>query len=571
MSSTMSRHSPHHRALFTLVPRNDRAMAVLNHPDNAHHISAVSDDGKPGKGLYGLDIGLHIGSKSRYTLATIGRCGDIIVEGLAISRIQCSFEINEDNKEEIMLQDRSTNKSTQFFGETAMPFEPGRPHRRVVIDPTVNLDFGFGGAACDLYRFRIIWHERTKLAADIRIKTREDNPRQTRTILDEPLTVAPSRPITRIHTPGNLQKIRYSKRQKLGSGAFGEVWKAANVDSGEYLAVKRVTRPALLSHAYVMLKREVETLSRVSHRNIVEYIAAQWDEKHLDIIMELKPGSVEDLIRDDFFTREPTLASPLLHQMLQALDYLAGEGIIHRDVKPENILYMPLPAGSYVYQLADFGLANIVADAQTFAGSRIYMAPELDYNPEAPQTPKMDVWSLFVTLAYALNAGGFREKPLHSPSLRIKAVEEAANTQIFQPIRDMAKADHNLRATAADMLDKLFAGEGRTTPSNQIRAAAIDSDNAGPGPSEQCIEPDTVSKKRSKEPIVAERPLREAAAAARGSRPEQLPRPAVQLPALEAQAVDLPVQKRRRQADELRSPGAFPITQRGPEERPRLP
>ncbi|KAF1951824.1 hypothetical protein CC80DRAFT_552896 [Byssothecium circinans] len=103
VSSTVPRHSPHHRALFSLVPTNDRATAVLNHPDNAHHISVVSDDRKPGKTLYGLDIGLHIGSKSRYTLATIGRCGDIIVEGLAISRIQCSFEINEDNKEEIML------------------------------------------------------------------------------------------------------------------------------------------------------------------------------------------------------------------------------------------------------------------------------------------------------------------------------------------------------------------------------------------------------------------------------------------------------------------------------------
>lgn len=265
----MPRNGPHPLAFFSLVPMNDRARAILNQPDNAHLVSVFGDRESHGI-LHGLDIGLYIGSKSRYMLATIGRCGDIIVEGPGISRIHCSFELHEDNKKEIMLQDRSSNKSTQFFGETVMPFEPGRAHRRVVVDKNVNLEFGFGGVACDLYRFRIVWHKRDELAADMHIDYREDNPRQTRTILDEPPTIAPSRPITRIHTPGSLERIRYSKREKLGSGAFGEVWKVANVDSGEYLAVKRVKRPALLSHDYVLLKREVETLSRISHVSKVQ-------------------------------------------------------------------------------------------------------------------------------------------------------------------------------------------------------------------------------------------------------------------------------------------------------------
>lgn len=228
------------------------------------HTSQTTPD-NPGDNQRGLDIGVFIGSKSRYTLATIGRCGDITVEGAGISRIQCSFEINEDNQTEIMLQDRSSNKSTQFFGNTAMPFELGRTHRRVVVDENVNLRFGFGGVGCDLYLFRIVWREKDKLMANLCINYREDNPRQTRTVLDEPPTIAPSRRTTRVHTPGNPERIRYSKREKLGSGAFGEVWKVANVDSGDYLALKLVKRPDLLSHNHVLLKREVETLSRISH------------------------------------------------------------------------------------------------------------------------------------------------------------------------------------------------------------------------------------------------------------------------------------------------------------------
>ncbi|RMZ85097.1 hypothetical protein DV738_g76, partial [Chaetothyriales sp. CBS 135597] len=498
----MPRQSPHPLAFFSLVPLNNRATAVLGHPENAHLVSSFTDKKNNNSVLYGLDIGPFIGSKSRYTLATIGRCGDVLVEGRGISRIHCSFELHEGNKTEVLLQDRSSNKSTKFFGETAVGFESGRAHRRVVVDESINLVLGLGGAACDLLQFRIVWHPRDKRATDLYFDYREDNPRQTRTIPDEPPTVAPSRPITRIHTPGIVVIMRYSKREKLGNGAFGEVWRVADVDTGNHLAVKRVQRPTLLSHEYVLLKREVETLSRISHRNIIEYISAQWADGYLDIIMEIKLGSVEDLIKADFFIKARTLAGPFLHQMLQALDYLASQSIVHRDVKPENILYSAAgDDGGYLYQLADFGLANLVDNARTAAGSSLYMAPELERNPQLLQTPKMDVWSLFVTLIYAMNAAGFREKMLHTTPLRIKAIQEAANEREFQPLQDMAKEDPSKRASAGDMLDKLYAGEGRST-----RATAIAAEKAEPGAAreqltEQCVEQDgTTGKKPSREP-----------------------------------------------------------------------
>lgn len=180
--------------------------------------------------------------------------------------------------------------------------------------------------------------------------------------------------------------------------------------------------------------------------------------------MELKPGNLEHLIKNHLSIGEPRSTKPFLHQMLQALDYLASKEIIHRDDKPENILCTSTPDGSYLYQLADFGLANIVANSRTFAGTETFMAPELDQRFQVPQTPKMDVWSLFITLAYAANIAGFRGRPLQTTPLKVRAAQDAANGRDFRALRRMAIADPDQRASAGDMLDALFQGEGRTTP-----------------------------------------------------------------------------------------------------------
>ncbi|KAJ4209919.1 hypothetical protein NW767_000198 [Fusarium falciforme] len=355
-----------------------------------------------------------------------------------------------------MLQDRSLDNSTQLFGPAAMPFKPGHPHRRVLVDQNINLLFGIGGAACDLYQFEIHWHGRYESMVRQCIDTRLGNPSHARTISYEPPTSVSCLPFGR---------IRYSKRERLRSGTFGEVWKVANADTGAQLAVKRIKTPRSDSYQSFSLKREVDMLSRVSHTNIIKYITSQSaDDGHFDIFMKLKSGSVQSLITEDqLFARSIDSAYSLLFQMLQALDCLANVGMIHRDVKPENILFTPLSDGQYLYQLADFGLANLAVNAQTYAGTKPYMAPEVYQGSRQPQTVKMDIWSLFVTLAYAMNAAGFRRKPRHSREQVFKAVWEAANWVRLRQFREMAIEDPDYRATAGDMLDKAFFGEGRTT------------------------------------------------------------------------------------------------------------
>lgn len=277
---SMSLNGPHPEALFSLVPENDKSQAVLDHPMNRKRISVVEAVMKGGeiKTLYGLDVGPHIASKSnpRYTLATIGRFGDIVVDeqDIEVSRTHCSFEIHEETAE-VMLRDRSANRTTQLYGSTCAPFEPWRPHRQVVLDDNVNSHFGFGGPSCNRYQFRMVWHRRLKAVADLNIKRWEEDPQQTRTVLLAPPpidvqaqyrtlvhTPVGAISLTLIHTPVGAIALRYSERGSLGSGGFSEVVRAANIDSGEHVAVKKVKTARDVMH---MVRKEAAILSSISH------------------------------------------------------------------------------------------------------------------------------------------------------------------------------------------------------------------------------------------------------------------------------------------------------------------
>lgn len=180
--------------------------------------------------------------------------------------------------------------------------------------------------------------------------------------------------------------------------------------------------------------------------------------------MGLKEGSLQSLILGG----APT-SDIVFYHMLQALDYLAVNGIIHRDVKPENILYVTLPNGDFHFQLGDFGLCNTAARAYTEVGTRIFMAPEIQEGGK--QTHKVDVWSLFVTMLWMLNVRQFRSStPFKTNDDVNKAILDASNEAIVVSIRPMAIVNPEERASAAQMLVELYNGNGLSTPRNQVLA-----------------------------------------------------------------------------------------------------
>ena len=265
---------PHPLSLFSLRPvqGNVRAKNAVSHPNNDHLAFKMSD------GSLALEVGFHIRGTSSKTLAILGRGvdADIYVEGSGIAKIQCSFEIDLDTGV-VMFCDRSFAKSTQVSGENAMPFEHERI-RQVLVMKELNTIIGMGGERRNLVQFQLKWHQDLKQTAKA-IKHyerlpcgRAENPRLARTV-DELPTDLPSRRETRLHTTGSRQlMIRYVKLDRLGSGQFGEVHKAINVDSGKFMAVKTMLRPTKISEQAgwkrslnYALKREVETLSDISH------------------------------------------------------------------------------------------------------------------------------------------------------------------------------------------------------------------------------------------------------------------------------------------------------------------
>jgi Protein kinase domain len=183
--------------------------------------------------------------------------------------------------------------------------------------------------------------------------------------------------------------------------------------------------------------------------------------------MGLKEGTLESLIKKG---SGPAVAESVFYHILQALDCLAFNGIVHRDVKPENILYIPKLGGQYQFQLGDFGLCNRTVSAATCGiGSPLYMAPEMFRIGE--QTHKVDVWSLYVTMLWTLDIRGFRQAQFKTTvDVQEVVLTTASNAETVSQIREMAIVNPEDRASAAQMLLKCFNGAGLSTPRHQVPA-----------------------------------------------------------------------------------------------------
>ncbi|KAG5801200.1 hypothetical protein H9Q71_014218 [Fusarium xylarioides] len=450
----MPRPHPHPLALFSLVPLNPRA-------DERRRPS----DQRPPR----LDA-------ERWQTCSRHRSrrnGDVFIEGSSIAKVQCSFEIDP-NTDVVMFYDRSHSLSSQVFGENATPFEYGRP-RKVVVQKKLNTTIGLGGERRNLVQFELKWHHHTVEAME-KVKNREsaaleENPRLARTI-DEADTVLPSRRETRPHTAGPQQpQMRYTIIGKqLGSGQFGVVYKAVDADTGKFMAVKILKRPTGASERIMLfnaLKREVETLSRLSHvtTHYRLHCIPRLGQARGGDIHGAQTGNLGIVGRERDLHPITQLGEAVFDQMLQAIDCLATEGIIHRDVKPENILYVS-QSSQYHFQLGDFGFCNRASIAATFAGSPLYMAPEMFQR--GGQTHKVDVWSLYVTMLWTLDVRGFRRRSdgFRSVEDAQKAVLSAADA--VSNIQEMARVNPEERASAAQMLVKCYNGKGLTTPLHRV-------------------------------------------------------------------------------------------------------
>ena len=200
---------------------------------------------------------------------------------------------------------------------------------------------------------------------------------------------------------------RYELISRIGSGGMGDVWLAQDQVLGRTVAIKRL-RPGLAlgsdddSQGMVRLRREARLAASLQHPNIV----AVHDLLEVDgvphVVMEYVRGrSLSEVIAEEGVLA-PHRAGAVIAQVADALAAAHAAGILHRDVKPANIM---LTEGSNTAKLTDFGIARAESDASmtqtgSFIGTPAYLAPEIARGDAA--SPASDVWALGATLYAAV-------------------------------------------------------------------------------------------------------------------------------------------------------------------------
>jgi len=195
---------------------------------------------------------------------------------------------------------------------------------------------------------------------------------------------------------------RYTLEREIGRGGMGAVWLGVDQVLGRQVALKRVgMAPGAGTPDLARAEREARLAARLNHPHVVAVydLVVEADEQWL--VMEYVEGAtLADLVRRDG-AMTPDHAAALIGQAADALAAAHAAGIVHRDVKPSNILVGP----DGQVKLSDFGIARAEADAsltQTglVTGSPAYLSPEVASGQQA--TDASDVWSLGATLFHAL-------------------------------------------------------------------------------------------------------------------------------------------------------------------------
>jgi serine/threonine protein kinase len=184
----------------------------------------------------------------------------------------------------------------------------------------------------------------------------------------------------------------YRVRGKLGEGGMGSVYKVQDMDSGEILAMKLV-RP----EAADRFMAEARALAALRHPHVIRFHSI-WPmpDGTFGLLMDFVVGrDLTSLLRRDV---EPRQVVELLHQVAMGLDYCHSKDVVHRDLKPQNIMVSQASDGALVAQIVDFGLgkdrgAGIDVTEHRAAGTIPFMPPEqfVDFRNAGPAA---DQWSL---------------------------------------------------------------------------------------------------------------------------------------------------------------------------------
>ena len=226
-------------------------------------------------------------------------------------------------------------------------------------------------------------------------------------------------------TAGRLVSGRYRLREPIGRGAMGVVWRGRDELLDREVAVKEVRAAADNDSIYQRTLREAKATARLNHPGVVTVFDVVEDDGSPWIVMELvQARSLDRVIAEDGPLRS-LRAAQVGQQLLSALECAHAAGVLHRDVKPGNVLV----AADSAVKLTDFGIATYPGDPALTQvgmvyGTPGYTAPERVRGEAA--TPASDLWSLGATLYTAVEGRGPFDRPGGSASIFAAVAHEPA-------------------------------------------------------------------------------------------------------------------------------------------------
>ncbi|KAF7656207.1 hypothetical protein LDENG_00045170 [Lucifuga dentata] len=291
---------------------------------------------------------------------------------------------------------------------------------------------------------------------------------------------------------------RYTTIRQLGDGTYGSVILSHSMESGELVAIKKMKKK-FYSWEECMNLREIKSLKKLSHANVIKLKEVIRENDHLYFVFEYMKENLYQLMKDRARLFPESDVRNIMFQILQGLAFIHKHGFFHRDMKPENLLCM----GPELVKIADFGLAREIRSQPPYTdyvSTRWYRAPEVllrstSYNSPIDQwavgcimaelytlrplfpgssevdtifkicqvlgTPKKNDWSEGYQLASAMN---FRW-PQCVPS-NLKTLIPNASAEAIYLMRDLLQWDAKKRLTSAEALRYSYfhVGEALGTP-----------------------------------------------------------------------------------------------------------
>ncbi|WP_436786428.1 serine/threonine-protein kinase [Yinghuangia sp. YIM S10712] len=271
---------------------------------------------------------------------------------------------------------------------------------------------------------------------------------------------------------GRLLAGRYRLRERLGRGGMGTVWCALDEVLDRRVAVKELRVPAHVDDderdtLCARMLREARAAARIDHPNVVTIFDVVAEDGRPWIVMELVRGAslAQEIEKDG--PLPPGQVAELGLRLLSALEAAHEAGVLHRDVKPANVLL----ARNGRVVLTDFGVAS-VEDSATLTqlgaliGSPEYLAPE-QVDGQMPGPPA-DLWSLGVTLYEAVEGRPAYRRATHAATLAAVAAArfpELDKAGVMMPaLRSVLVQDPTARATAAVLRERLIEAAEAAPP-----------------------------------------------------------------------------------------------------------